>query len=88
MTSIWGPEWWGVFQAGLLGPHWMLSGVACWLNSAGFEERDLLVQTVDELLWRWDSAYGALLRAEARYEAGGCSKRPTHRAERCGGPGD
>ncbi|EIE23620.1 hypothetical protein COCSUDRAFT_63147 [Coccomyxa subellipsoidea C-169] len=44
-------------------------------------------KSVDKLLWKWDAAYSRLLRAEAHYEAGGCAKRPTHRAERCGGPG-
>ncbi|CAL8472023.1 g11565 [Coccomyxa elongata] len=44
-------------------------------------------KSVDQLLWQWDEAYSRLLRAEARFEATGCSKRPTHRSERCGGPG-
>ncbi len=46
------------------------------------------VQSVDQLLWQWDAAYSRLLKAEAQFEATGCSKRPTHRSERCGGPGD
>lgn len=44
-------------------------------------------QAVDELLWKWDSAYGSLYAAEAKYEASGCKKRPTHHLKkwRCRG---
>lgn len=45
------------------------------------------MQSVDALLWQWDDAYEKLLTAETRYEASGCKKRPTKRAECCGGPG-
>jgi hypothetical protein len=47
-----------------------------------------MLQSVDMLLWQWDSAYKSLLASEARYEAGGCSKRPTHRLKCCGGESD
>ena len=63
--------------------HAAMVGTAAHMISSAFN-----LQSVDKLLWKWDAAYSRLLRAEAHYEAGGCAKRPTHRAERCGGPGD
>ena len=45
------------------------------------------MQAVDELLWKWDTAYGRLHAAEAAYEASGCQTRPAHHLKkwRCRG---
>ena len=45
------------------------------------------MQAVDELLWKWDAAYGKLQAAEAAFEASGCKRRPTHHLKklRCRG---
>lgn len=40
------------------------------------------MQAVDELLWKWDAAYGKLQAAEAAFEASGCKCRPTHHLKR------
>ena len=41
-------------------------------------------QAVDRLLLQWDAAYARLQAAEARFEAGGRTRRPTRRMGACG----
>ncbi|CAK0783273.1 hypothetical protein CVIRNUC_006472 [Coccomyxa viridis] len=45
-------------------------------------------KAVDELLWKWDTAYGRLHAAEAAYEASGCQTRPAHHLKKWGCRGE
>ena len=70
---------WHASQAIFIMPHCsrLPSGIEP-ISLLGTERWQHSWQAVDELLWKWDTAYGRLHAAEAAYEASRCQKRPAH----------